>query len=175
MKKIRSSQVAILLSKTQFFPVSIVKSLFIIDSIIVHVMDVKLIGLQLLAKHFPSFLYKDFIAVGMIQCIRYKNSRPGVFCKKDVLRNFAKFTGKHLCQSLFFNKVACLRPATLLKKRLWHRYFYANFVKFLRTPFLAEDLWWLLPQITILIHLKKVLLIYLDVSCLPPVPYKDSD
>ena len=26
--------------------------------------------------------------------------------KKSVLRNFAKFTGKHLCQSLFFNKVA---------------------------------------------------------------------
>ena len=29
-----------------------------------------------------------------------------------------------------------LRPATLLKKRLWHRYFPVNFVKFLRTPFL---------------------------------------
>ena len=26
--------------------------------------------------------------------------------KKGVLRNFTKFTGKHLCQSLFFNKVA---------------------------------------------------------------------
>ena len=25
--------------------------------------------------------------------------------RKDVLWNFAKFTGKHLCQSLFFNKV----------------------------------------------------------------------
>ena len=30
-----------------------------------------------------------------------------VFCKKGVLRNFAKFIGKRLCQSLFFNKVAC--------------------------------------------------------------------
>ena len=29
---------------------------------------------------------------------------------KGVLRNFAKFTGKHLCQSLFFNKVAGLMP-----------------------------------------------------------------
>ena len=37
--------------------------------------------------------------------------------QKGVLRNFAKFTQKHLCQSLFFNKVAGLRPATLLKKR----------------------------------------------------------
>ena len=27
---------------------------------------------------------------------------------KVVLRNFTKFTGKHLCQSLFFSKVACL-------------------------------------------------------------------
>ena len=26
--------------------------------------------------------------------------------RKGVLRNFAKFTGKHLCQSFFFNKIA---------------------------------------------------------------------
>ena len=39
----------------------------------------------------------------------YRSSRLEVFCKKNVLRNFAKFTGKHLCQSLFFNKVADLR------------------------------------------------------------------
>ena len=37
----------------------------------------------------------------------YRSSRPEVFCKKGVLRNFGKFTGKHLlCQSLYFNKVA---------------------------------------------------------------------
>ena len=28
-----------------------------------------------------------------------------VSMKKGVLKNFTKFTGKHLCQSLFFNKV----------------------------------------------------------------------
>ena len=33
-----------------------------------------------------------------------KNSRPEVFCRKGLLRNFAKFTGKHLCQSLFIKK-----------------------------------------------------------------------
>ena len=44
-----------------------------------------------------------------------------------VLRNFGKFTGKLLCQST--------RPATLSKKRLWHRCFPANFAKFLRAPF----------------------------------------
>ena len=35
-----------------------------------------------------------------------RNSRPEVFCKKCVLRDFAKFTGKHLYQRLFFNEVA---------------------------------------------------------------------
>ena len=35
---------------------------------------------------------------------------PEVFCKKGVLRNFTRFTRKHLCQSLFFK--------TLLKNRL---------------------------------------------------------
>ena len=27
-----------------------------------------------------------------------------VFCKKGLLKNFTKFTGKHLCQNLFLNK-----------------------------------------------------------------------
>ena len=35
---------------------------------------------------------------------------PEVFCGKGILRNFAKFTEKRLCQSLFFNKLAGLRP-----------------------------------------------------------------
>ena len=39
--------------------------------------------------------------------------------------------------SLFFNKVSGLRPATLLKKRLWHRCFPVNFALFLRTPLVA--------------------------------------
>ena len=70
-----------------------------------------------------------------------------MICKKYVFGKFAKFTGKHLCQSLFFNKVADLRPATLLKKRLWHRCFPVNFAKYLRTPFLTEHLWSLLLMV----------------------------
>ena len=58
--------------------------------------------------------------------------------KTGVLRNFTKFTGNHLCQSLFFNKVTGVRCATLLKKRIWHRCFPVNFTKFLRTPFLQK-------------------------------------
>ena len=72
-----------------------------------------------------------------------RSSRQEVFCKKGVLGNFTKLAGKHLRQSLFFNKVAGPSPATLLKKRLWHRCFYVNFVEFLRTPFCIEHLWWL--------------------------------
>ena len=76
-----------------------------------------------------------------------RSSRPEVFCKKGVLKNFTKFTGKYLCQSLFFNRVpglAGLRPTTVLKKRLWHRCFPVNLVKFLRTPISIEHLCWLL-------------------------------
>ena len=63
---------------------------------------------------------------------RKKNRKSHRRCsvKKGVLRNFAKITEKHLCQSL--------RSATLLKKRLWHRCFPVNFEKFLRTPFLQN-------------------------------------
>ena len=45
-----------------------------------------------------------------------RSSHSEVFCKIGVLRNFAKFTGKRLCESLFFNNVAGLRAATLLKR-----------------------------------------------------------
>ena len=63
-----------------------------------------------------------------------KSSRPEVFCKKGVLRTSVKFTGKHLCQSLCFIKVA----ETLAQV------FSFEFGKFLRTPFLTEHFGWLL-------------------------------
>ena len=43
----------------------------------------------------------------LIECLVWSSCLE-VFCKKDVLRNFTKFTGKNLCQSNFFNKVADL-------------------------------------------------------------------
>ena len=33
-----------------------------------------------------------------------------MFCEKSVLRTFAKSTGKHMCQILFFKKVSGLKP-----------------------------------------------------------------
>ena len=76
-----------------------------------------------------------------------RSSLLEMFCIKGVLRNFAEFTGKHLRQRIFNNKVTDLRPAALLKKILWHRGFPVNFAKFLRAPFFIEHLWWLLLYI----------------------------
>ena len=56
--------------------------------------------------------------------------------EKSDLKNFTKLTGKHLCQSFFFNKIA---GATLFKKRPRQRFFPVNFGKFLRIPFLQNN------------------------------------
>ena len=71
-------------------------------------------------------------------CAKNRSSHRICSVKKGVLRNFAKFTRKHLYQSLFFNKVIGLRLVTLLKKKLWRRCFRMNFSEFLRTPFLQN-------------------------------------
>ena len=52
----------------------------------------------------------------------HRSNRPEVFFKKCVPRSFAKFTEKHLCQRLFFSKVAGPWRATLLNKRLWQAF-----------------------------------------------------
>ena len=76
--------------------------------------------------------------------------------KKAVLRNFINFLGKHLCQSLLFNKVAGLRTVSLLKKRLWDRCFLVNFAKFLRTTFLRNPSGRLLPFLALsALHKRK--------------------
>ena len=78
-------------------------------------------------KNLPNFLENIYVEVSFIISCNFcswhtqsRSSHPEVFCRKDVLRIFAKVTGKHLCQSLFFNKVAGLRLTTciFIKKRL---------------------------------------------------------
>ena len=61
------------------------------------------------------------------------------FFKKDIMRNFAEFTGKHLCRNLFF----------------WC--FVGNFAKFVRTPFLQNSTRRLLLIIAVSIAVKRVL------------------
>ena len=61
-----------------------------------------------------------------------RSSRPEVFCKKGVLRFFPKFTGKHLCQSLFFNKV--------VKKETLAQVFSCEFCEISKNTFSTEHL-----------------------------------
>ena len=93
-------------------------------------------GLPRFMIFFLSFPFIPLIlGVSTLELSIDRSSRRRSSVKKGVLRNFAKFTGKHLCQSLFFNKFAGLRPSTLSKG---HTCFLVNFAKFLRTPFLQN-------------------------------------
>ena len=87
-----------------------------------------------------------FIERPLYWCFLRNNHLPYIYFKQKqslggVLQNFAKFTGKHQCESLFLIKLQSLVPGI---KRPWHRCFPVNFAKFLRTSFLTEHLWWLL-------------------------------
>ena len=49
----------------------------------------------------------DVLVVLFHHILTFKKQPLEIFCNtKSVLRDFAKFPGKHLCQSLFLNKVA---------------------------------------------------------------------
>ena len=54
-----------------------------------------------------------------------RNSRAKVFCEQGVLRNFTKFTGKHLCQSL----------SSLLKKETLAQVFSCKFCEISKNTF----------------------------------------
>ena len=51
---------------------------------------------------------------------------------KVVLKSFAKLAGTYRCRS---------RPETLLRKRLWHRYFPVIFTEFSQNTFFKEHFW----------------------------------
>ena len=60
-----------------------------------------------------------------------------MFCKRGVLGNFIKFTGKHLCQSLVFNNVAGLRPqaCNFIKKETLAQVFSCEFCNISKNTF----------------------------------------
>ena len=66
--------------------------------------------------------------------VAQKQPPEGALRKKGVLKIFTKFTGKHLSQSLLFNKVAGMRPATLALV------FSYEFWKTLKKTYFEEDL-----------------------------------
>ena len=63
--------------------------------------------------------------IRFLSSIISRSSHQSSSVRKGVLGNFTNVTRKHLCKSLFFNKVA----------GNWHRCLPVNFAKFLRTPF----------------------------------------
>ena len=70
---------------------------------------------------------------------KYRNSRPKIFCKKGVLKNFAKFTGKHLCQA-----EAC----NFIKKLywLWHRVYFSVYFSVIFQNSLGTKFWIFAPK-----------------------------
>ena len=65
---------------------------------------------------------------------RFRSSHRRCSIRKGVLRNFAKLTGKHLCQSLFLNY------ETLQLKTL-AQVFSCEFCKISKNTFLTEHFW----------------------------------
>ena len=78
-------------------------------------------------RYTPAFLYNHHFVASFEKSVR--SSHWKFFIKAVLLKNFTIFTGKYLCRSLFLNKVEGLSPATLLKKKLRHRWFPVNFVR----------------------------------------------
>ena len=71
------------------------------------------------------------------------NPCPEFFCKKNLLKNFAKFTGKNMPGSLFFNKLADMKPATLLKKEALTQVFSSEVSEIFKNPYFKKHLQWL--------------------------------
>ena len=64
--------------------------------------------------------------------LQKQSSHQSCPVKKGNLRNFAKFTGKHLCQRLFFNKI--------IKKESLAQMFSCGFCKISKNTFFTEHL-----------------------------------
>ena len=83
----------------------------------------------------------------------FKNSHRMFSIRNKTLKNFIKFTRKHLCRNVFFNEVK--RVFFLKKKILRRECFPANLVKYLRAPILYNICQRLLLAPTISKYMKK--------------------
>ena len=66
----------------------------------------------------------------------FTGSRSEVFCKKGIITCFVKFTGKYLCQRLFFNKVALL--LNFIKKETLAQLLSCEFCKIFKNTFVQN-------------------------------------
>ena len=81
----------------------------------------------------PAFVARTKFVISKFELSNFRSSRLQVFFKIRVLKNFAYFTGKHMCRNLFLKKVA-----GRLKKGLQHGSFPVIFAKFLKKRFLEN-------------------------------------
>ena len=95
--------------------------------------------------HCTNIAFKVSIEMDVIWTFR-KHPRWPV--KNMIWIDLTKLTRKHLCRSIFINKILECRPATLLKKIHQHRCFHESFAKFsmkhlCRTPLtiISEYVW----------------------------------
>ena len=68
----------------------------------------------------------------------FRSSHRRCSVRKGVLRNFARFTEKHLYQSLFFNKVAKVNK--VIKKETLAQVFSCEFCEISKKTFFTEHL-----------------------------------
>ena len=85
------------------------------------------------------------VAIFLCLCLKTKAWK----LEKGFLKNFAIFTGKHLCWSLILIKLQALMPSNFSKKRLQHRCFPMNFAIFLRKAFFREQLRWIFLNVAV--------------------------
>ena len=100
---------------------------------------------RILRKLLSFWLWSTMIVFAITIQIATRSSHQRCSVRKDVLRNFTNFTGKQLCQSLFLNKVAGLRPASLLNTLAL--VFSCAFCEISRKSFFTEHVCWLLPEL----------------------------
>ena len=92
-------------------PVSVKNFLNRSQNTIVYAKELKLVRFDMI-----TFIFMVVTLIFCVSRIGLRSSHQRCSMKEGVLRNFTKFTEKHLYKSLFFNKVVDLRPATLLKR-----------------------------------------------------------
>ena len=74
-----------------------------------------------------------------ITCLWFRGSHRRCSVRKGVLRNFAEVTGKHLSQSLFFNKVAGL-AWNLIEKETLEQVISCDFWEISKNIFFTEHI-----------------------------------
>ena len=92
----------------------------------------RVLSTSLALFHRVFYRYFEHFIVSFVQSSSSRSSHQWCSLKKGVLKNFAKFTGKHLCQSLCFNKVEGLN---FIEKETLAEVFFCKFCEIFKNTF----------------------------------------